>query len=48
MKFSSPGMLTAEREPTENMAISLTDPWLCNLDGARFRFDRGDVQLESS
>lgn len=26
MKFSSPGMLTAEREPTEYMTISLTDP----------------------
>jgi hypothetical protein len=25
MKFSSQGMLTAEREPTENMTISLTD-----------------------
>ena len=24
MKFSSQGMLTAEREPTENMTISLT------------------------
>jgi hypothetical protein len=27
MKFSSPGMLTAEREPTENMIISLADPF---------------------
>jgi hypothetical protein len=25
MKFSSPGMLTAEREPTEDMTISLPD-----------------------
>jgi hypothetical protein len=24
MKFSSQGMLTAEREPTQNMTISLT------------------------
>jgi hypothetical protein len=23
MKFSSPGMLTAEREPTENMTFSI-------------------------
>jgi hypothetical protein len=27
MKFSSQRMLTAEREPTENMTISLTDPF---------------------
>jgi len=28
MKFSSPGMLTAEREPMENMTISLGDLFL--------------------
>jgi hypothetical protein len=48
MKFSSQGMLTAEREPTENRTTSMGDSWLCKLDRARFRFEQGDVELESS
>jgi hypothetical protein len=38
MKFSSQGMLTAERQPTENMTISLIDPFstpLPYLNGVR-------------